>query len=229
MALCGLLALIAAGCGESQEPVDESGATTSALDQVAAGPRADFRMSSYAGGAPADIDFANKSVNAERFLWDFGDGTTSREADPTHFFDRAGIYPVELTAFAEGDDGDISDTRVHVVILYQRELTDLKLEPALVVMLPDEVAQLTARAFDQFGSEIEGITLHWSSAGAARVEPTGVLRAGTRTGTFPQLVMAEATLGEVTMRVTSDVEIVPGPLHVVELTPAVTELSPRSA
>ena len=182
-------------------------------------------MSGGESGAPADIDFANKSVNAERFLWDFGDGTTSREADPTHFFDRAGIYPVELTAFAEGDDGDISDTRVHVVILYQRELTDLKLEPALVVMLPDEVAQLTARAFDQFGSEIEGITLHWSSAGAARVEPTGVLRAGTRTGTFPQLVMAEATLGEVTMRVTSDVEIVPGPLHVVELTPAVTELS----
>ena len=57
------------------------------------------------------------------------------------------------------------------------------------------------------------------------MDSTGVLRAGAKSGRFSQLVAAEASLGEVTMRVTSDVEIVPGPLHVVELSPAVTELS----
>ena len=223
--ICGALALMAAGCGQGKESAGSGEAPASTFGQAVSGPRADFRMSSYAGGAPAEIDFANRSANAERFLWDFGDGTTSREAAPTHIFDRAGIYPVELTAFAGSDDDDAFDTRVHVVILYQPELTDLKLEPAVVVTRPDETARLTARAFDQFGREIEGIELHWSSAEAARVDSTGVLRAGTRAGSFPQLVKVEASLGEVAMRVTADVEIVPGPLHVVELSPAVTELS----
>ena len=223
--ICGFVALIAAGCGQVQESASPNEALASGFGQVDSGPHADFRMSAYAGGAPAEIDFSNRSANATRFLWDFGDGTTSREAAPTHTFVRAGIYPVELTAFAASDDGGASDTRVHVVILYQPELTHLKLEPAVVVMEANDTSQLTATAFDQFGQEIQGIEFLWSSAEGARVNSTGDLRAGARSGRFPQLVAATVSLGEVMMRVTSDVEIVPGPLHVVELRPAVTELS----
>ena len=227
--LCGALALIAVGCGQGQESAGSDETTTSTLGETGSGPHADFRMSTYAGGAPAEIEFDNRSANATSFLWDFGDGSTSRDAAPTHRFERAGMYPVELTAFAGGEDADAFDTQVHVVILYQPELTDLKVEPATVSMRPDETSQLTATAFDQFGQEIPGIEVRWSSGEGARIDSTGALRAGARSGRFPQLVAAEASLGEVAMRVTSDVEIVPGPLHVVELSPAATELSIRDS
>ena len=31
------------------------------------------------------------------YLWDFGDGTTSTDADPLHTYDDAGTYDVGLT------------------------------------------------------------------------------------------------------------------------------------
>lgn len=38
---------------------------------------------------------ANNDITAH--LWDFGDGTTSTQASPTHIFSAPGIYPVSLT------------------------------------------------------------------------------------------------------------------------------------
>ncbi|WMN12687.1 PKD domain-containing protein [Marivirga salinae] len=37
------------------------------------------------------------SENAQYYAWDFGDGNTSTEANPTHTFDEEGIYSVTLT------------------------------------------------------------------------------------------------------------------------------------
>lgn len=39
-------------------------------------------------------------AHGDRFLWDFGDGTTSREPDPLKSYDLAGTYQVKLTIFA---------------------------------------------------------------------------------------------------------------------------------
>ena len=38
----------------------------------------------------------------ERLQWDFGDGSQSAEANPTHAYRAAGAYTVSLTAAAEG-------------------------------------------------------------------------------------------------------------------------------
>jgi len=35
----------------------------------------------------------------DRFLWDFGDGTTSREEQPLKTYDLPGVYEVRLTVF----------------------------------------------------------------------------------------------------------------------------------
>ncbi len=43
------------------------------------------------------VKFTNTSVNGETYLWDFGDGTTSKESDPSHTFDSAKVYRVKLT------------------------------------------------------------------------------------------------------------------------------------
>ena len=50
------------------------------------------------------VDFTNQSTNATSYLWDFGDGTTSTETDPSYTYATDGQYTVVLTA--SNDCGD---------------------------------------------------------------------------------------------------------------------------
>lgn len=43
--------------------------------------------------------FTNKSVNAIRFNWNFGDGTGTEENNPTHLYKKSGTYNVCLVAY----------------------------------------------------------------------------------------------------------------------------------
>ena len=45
-----------------------------------------------------EVEFSNTSSNADSYFWDFGDGTTSIEENPTHTFVGPGIFEVTLTA-----------------------------------------------------------------------------------------------------------------------------------
>ena len=48
---------------------------------------------------PVTIRFKNESVDADSYLWDFGDGATSAEANPSHTYTSPGEFDVSLTAF----------------------------------------------------------------------------------------------------------------------------------
>lgn len=45
-----------------------------------------------------EVAFLNLSENATAYQWSFGDGTTSAEPNPTHIYEAAGEYVVELLA-----------------------------------------------------------------------------------------------------------------------------------
>lgn len=47
----------------------------------------------------ADVSFTNTSSGATSYLWDFGDGTTSTVASPTHTYTENKSYQVSLTAY----------------------------------------------------------------------------------------------------------------------------------
>lgn len=58
-------------------------------------PIADFEF--IASGL--DVSFDNLSLNADNFIWDFGDGgATSTETEPSHTFPETGVYDVQLIA-----------------------------------------------------------------------------------------------------------------------------------
>lgn len=40
--------------------------------------------------------FTNQSNSATDYIWDFGDGATSTEVDPSHEYDTAGVYTITL-------------------------------------------------------------------------------------------------------------------------------------
>lgn len=45
------------------------------------------------------VTFNNLSLNAIKFEWNFGDGTSSGTRSPIHFYNTVGVYFVTLTAF----------------------------------------------------------------------------------------------------------------------------------
>lgn len=54
------------------------------------------------------------SENATSFLWDFDDGGSSSDINPTHVFQSAGTYNVELTV--TNDEADSDKTRIKVTV-----------------------------------------------------------------------------------------------------------------
>jgi Zn-dependent metalloprotease len=47
---------------------------------------------------PYTVDFSNLSINGTTFAWDFGDGTTSTQRNPTHTYTDTGSFTVTLIA-----------------------------------------------------------------------------------------------------------------------------------
>lgn len=61
-------------------------------------PTADFAASPTAGEAPLAVVFSDQSIgDPTGWAWDFGDGTTSTQQNPTHLYPGAGTYSVRLT------------------------------------------------------------------------------------------------------------------------------------
>lgn len=47
---------------------------------------------------PNVVNFTNQSENADTFEWDFGDGNTSTEKNPSHYYQEPGTYEIVLYA-----------------------------------------------------------------------------------------------------------------------------------
>lgn len=66
-------------------------------------PRANFTMSDSASTCPPLIvQFTNTSSNQSTYNWDFGDGTFSTAASPSHFYNVAGTYFAKLSITGAG-------------------------------------------------------------------------------------------------------------------------------
>jgi len=56
------------------------------------------------------ITFTNSTVDGITFEWNFGDETTSTLENPTHSYENAGTYNVQLTAFSKNGKKSSSST-----------------------------------------------------------------------------------------------------------------------
>jgi hypothetical protein len=58
------------------------------------------------GFAPADVQFTNTSIVPDRvesvtYTWNFGDGTSSSQVSPSHYYEEPGVYNVTLVVISE--------------------------------------------------------------------------------------------------------------------------------
>ena len=72
-------------------------------------PLAAFTPDRTMGEAPLTVRFINQSSGSiSRIQWNFGDGTTSTESNPTHTFGTPGIYTVRLEVAGQGGISNVS-------------------------------------------------------------------------------------------------------------------------
>ncbi|MFT7113986.1 MAG: gliding motility-associated-like protein [Candidatus Azotimanducaceae bacterium] len=75
------------------------------------------------GCAPHTVIFQNKSYawTTMTYLWDFGDGNTSANTNPSHVYQNSGDYTVTLTAYVAGSDpcpGSYDTVMVDFITVY---------------------------------------------------------------------------------------------------------------
>ena len=76
---------------------------------AAATPVAEFSVARSGDLVPLTVNFTDLSTgDTESRVWHFGDGNTSLEQNPTHTYEKTGIYTVSLTV----SDKDGSDTEI---------------------------------------------------------------------------------------------------------------------
>jgi gliding motility-associated-like protein len=78
-------------------------------------PFANFSVSDTVGTCPPlVVDFTNSSQNFTSQLWDFGDGTTSTTANPSHFYSIPGVYVSKLTVTSPGGCTSVKEQTIVV-------------------------------------------------------------------------------------------------------------------
>ncbi len=89
-----------------------------AVSIAGAAPVAAFTATPTNGTAPLAVNFTDQSVNnPTSWAWDFGDGTTSTQLNPTKTYTNAGSYTVKLTATnSYGSDTHIKNNYIAVSI-----------------------------------------------------------------------------------------------------------------
>jgi PKD repeat protein len=103
-------------------------------------PTANFVSSVQNVDCNPEIQFINTSEASAstQFLWDFGDGTSSDEENPTHLYCLNGNYSVKLTAENEfGSDSIIKEEYINI------NLTELENVPVYVICESSGVVNAT--------------------------------------------------------------------------------------
>jgi len=102
-----------------------------------------FSLTPQSGCSPLDVNFTNESTNALDFHWDFGDGVTHTDANPTHPFDNPTTqvqnFNVVLTAISDYGCENLYNTTVEV---FPQPNADFDVTPN-VLQYPESTIQIT--------------------------------------------------------------------------------------
>lgn len=77
-------------------------------------PRVSFDVQNPTGTAPLQVTFTNRSwQGVQTWVWDFGDGQSSKEKHPAHTYENAGVYTVTLAV--TGPTGTVAERKRNLI------------------------------------------------------------------------------------------------------------------
>lgn len=90
----------------------------------------DFSTDVFNGCVPLPVQFTNESINAITYLWDFGDGQSSNQANPLHIYTSPGVYDVTLSGFSQ--EGNLSQSVVSQIAVFPSPVANFSAYPQVV-------------------------------------------------------------------------------------------------
>ncbi|MEE9201986.1 MAG: PKD domain-containing protein, partial [Dehalococcoidia bacterium] len=167
---------------------------------------------SLSGSAPFTIHFNGTSQGTvTSWQWDFGDGASSTEQNPTHEYTKAGSHTVRLTV--SGPGGSNVTTLTQAIKVSPGPLTEVMVNPLQITLQVQNTTRLGARASDQFGNEISDAVFAWNALSpVGSIDEAGLFTAGTRAGAFEDVIRVTGTRGERVGEASASVTIQPGPV-----------------
>lgn len=105
-------------------------------------PVADFDSVNPGGCDPYIVNFNNQSTSASSlgYLWNFSDGTTSAEANPSHVFSPPGIYTYTLTVFTNDKCIDTSQlVSVHSITVSPSPIAAFTATPMVTTIFDPDI------------------------------------------------------------------------------------------
>ena len=154
-------------------------------------PTADFSSNVTSGCSPLTVNFTNNSVDYTSCVWDFGDGFSSTQTNPSHTYSVPGFYTVKLVAYSAFGCSNVK-TKLNYIRIYDKPNAQLSVTPS---------SSCDQNEVFQFSSSSTGITNYsWNfgqpSSGAANTStlpnPTHVYGAQ---GTFTVSLIVEDANG----------------------------------
>lgn len=109
-------------------------------------PNFDAGVYPLEGCEPFTLNITNTSLHGDRYLWDFGDGTTSTDKDPTHTY-AAGHYNFKYYIYS---DGGCADSLIYedLIAVYPSPTANFSWEPVYPTVLHPSI-QLENRTIPQ--------------------------------------------------------------------------------
>ena len=122
------------------------GIGTTTINVILPPPPTAIFLPDTVGCAPLTVQFYNKSIMAESYLWDFGNRIFSNEKNPTHTYYVAGEYIVKLTAYNISGQ----NTTTGKIIVYQNPIPNFEIYPKEIDIRGKNVIFLNNSQFADF-------------------------------------------------------------------------------
>lgn len=123
-----------------------------------------FPTASFTSAISNDTaNFTQTIANSSSVFWDFGDGNTSTQADPTHVYGAPGSFLVCLTAINDCDSVTVCDTVTSVVLASIPGYADAKISlypNPTEDMLTVQLANMEGMEGEWTITDIQGRTIH---------------------------------------------------------------------
>jgi gliding motility-associated-like protein len=144
---------------------------------------AGFTTIPSSGCVNTPFQFSNQSLNAQTYLWDFGDGNTDVTPNPTHVYAAAGLYSVKLKV----SNGTCSDSVTQTVNIYPQPVPNFSFTPVQPCPPPAPI---------QFTNLSTGATSYlWSFGDGGTSTQANPLHTYTSQGWFTAQLIATSSFG----------------------------------
>jgi PKD repeat protein len=125
-------------------------------------PTAALSASPTSGAAPLEVEFGSNDDETTTPHWDFGDGNTSDEDDPTHIFKMPGEYVVTLTLTDVFGNTSTAQTTIYVL---EMDYTGTGVDQGINVSFTNRCLRTAVKPMEGVGMvEWGGVGMVWPTA-----------------------------------------------------------------